>query len=54
VTLVSSANNDGFDIEFILRGRSFIYLMNNRGPRFDPRGTSYFSIPQLEKKVLVV
>jgi len=27
MTLVSSANNDGSDIEFILRGRSFIYLM---------------------------
>jgi hypothetical protein len=28
MTMVSSANNDGSDIEFILRQRSFIYLMN--------------------------
>jgi hypothetical protein len=54
MTLVSSANIDGSDIEFILRGRSFIYLMNNRSPRFDPRGTSCFSVAQSEKKVLVV
>ena len=29
MTPVSSANNIGSDIEFILRGRSFMYIMNN-------------------------
>jgi hypothetical protein len=33
MTLVSSATNIGCDTEFILRGRSFTYIMNNRGPR---------------------
>ena len=37
MTLVSSGNNIGSDTEFILRGRSFIYIMNNNGPsRIDP------------------
>jgi hypothetical protein len=35
MTLVSSANNIISDITFILRGRSFICVMNNRGPRID-------------------
>jgi len=39
MTLVASANNNGSYIEFILRGRPFIYIMNNRGPRIDPWGT---------------
>jgi hypothetical protein len=29
MTMVPSANNIGFDLEFILRGWSFIYIMNN-------------------------
>ena len=29
MALASSANNIGFDTEFILRGMSFIYIMNN-------------------------
>jgi len=29
MTLVSSAYNTGSDKEFILKGRSFIYIMNN-------------------------
>jgi len=36
MTLVSSANNIGSLTEFILRERSFIYIMNKRGPRIDP------------------
>jgi hypothetical protein len=46
MTLVSSANNIGSDIEFIFRGGSFIYIMNNEGPRIDP----CFSAPESEKK----
>jgi hypothetical protein len=37
-TLVSLSNNTDSDIEIILRGKSFIYLMNNRGPTTDPWG----------------
>jgi hypothetical protein len=50
MTLVSSANNTGSDTEFILRGRSFIYIMNNRGPRNYPWGTPYFNVPQSREK----
>jgi hypothetical protein len=46
MTLVSSANNIGCHTEFILRGRKFIYILNNRGPRIDPWGTTCFSVPQ--------
>jgi len=31
--LVTTANNIGSGTEFILRGRPFTYIMNNRGPR---------------------
>jgi len=49
ITLVLSFNNIGSDIEFILMGRSFIYIMDNRGPGIDPWGTSCFIVPQYEK-----
>ena len=49
MTLPSPANNNYSDIEFILRGRSFIYIMTNRGTRIDPWGTSCFNVPQAEK-----
>jgi len=32
MTLVLSANNTGPDTEFILKGMSFMYITNNRGP----------------------
>jgi len=51
--LLSSANNTYSDIEFILRGRSFIYIMNNRGTKIDPWGTACFNVLQTEKKFLV-
>jgi len=51
MTRVSSANNIGSHTEFILRGRSFIYIMNNRGPRIDPWGAPCFNVPQSEKKI---
>jgi len=44
-TLVSSVNNIRFDTEFILRGRSFRYIIN-RGPRIDPYVTPCFNVPQ--------
>jgi len=46
---MTSANNIVSKTKFILRGRSFIYVMNNRGPRIDPWGTPAFSVPQAEK-----
>jgi len=51
---VSSANKTGSETEFILRGRSFIYTMNNRGPRNDPWEIPFFKVPQSEEKILVV
>jgi len=39
MALVSSANNTVSDTEFILRGRAFMNIMNNRGSRIDPWGT---------------
>ena len=40
----------GSDTEFILSGRSFIYIMNDRNHRIDPWLLSCFSIYQSEKK----
>jgi len=54
VTVVSSANNIGSDTEFILRGRLFIYIMNNRDHRINPWGTPCFSLPQSETKIRAV
>jgi hypothetical protein len=51
MTLVSSANNIGCGIEFIVRGRSFIYIMNNRGTKIDWWGTLCFNALQPEKKI---
>jgi hypothetical protein len=49
MTLVLSANKIGSDTEFILRGRSFIYIMNNRAPGTDPWRTPRFNVSQSEK-----
>jgi hypothetical protein len=35
MTLVTSANTMGSDKEFILRGRSFIYIVRNEDSRID-------------------
>jgi len=51
MTLVSSENNIGFDIEFILRGRLCIYITNNGGHRIGPWGTPCFNVPHLEKNL---
>ena len=52
MTLVSPTNNTDSETEFILLGRSCIYIMNNRGPRVYPWGTPCFSVPQSQKKIL--
>jgi hypothetical protein len=48
--LVSSANNIGFDIEFIHGGRSFIYIMAQELIVSD----LHICLPQSEKIFLVV
>jgi hypothetical protein len=50
MTLWSSANNTVYGTKFILKGKSFIYIKNNRGLKIDPWGTPYFSVLQSEKK----
>ena len=51
--LLSPVNYTYSDIEFILGGRPFIYIINNRDTRTDPRGTPCFNVTQAEKKFLV-
>jgi hypothetical protein len=50
LTLISSANNVGSVTEIILRGRSLIYIMNNRGPSIAAWGIPFFGVPQPETK----
>ena len=52
-TVVSPANNTDSDIKFILRGRSFICIMNKRDTRIDRWGIPCFSVPQSEKIFVV-
>ena len=54
MTLVLSANNTGSDIDFILRGRFYMYIMNNTDPRIHPWIPPCFIVPQSEKKFLFV
>ena len=54
IILVSSANNIDFDIEFILRRRSFVYIMNNKSHRIDPWGKSMFQCTPVREQFLVV
>jgi len=44
MTPVTSVNNIGSDVEFILRERSFMYIMHNRVPRIDPWGNPCFNV----------
>jgi hypothetical protein len=46
---VSSANNISSDTELILRGRSFIHILNIRDPITDPWGTPFPCTPVSEK-----
>ena len=49
--LLWPANNTYSNIRFILRGKLFIYMMNNTDIRIDPWGTPCFNVTQAEKKV---
>jgi hypothetical protein len=48
MTLLSLANIVGSDKDFIVEARSFMQVM--KGPKTDPCGTQYVTVPQLEKK----
>jgi len=52
MTLVSLVYT-GSDTELILRGRSFIYVMNSTDPRIYPWGIPRFIVPHSEKKCSV-
>ena len=45
---VSSANNIGTGTKFILRGRSFMYITNYKGPGIYSWGTPSFNVPHFE------
>jgi hypothetical protein len=49
ITLVSPANKMGSDRVFIVGGRSFIYIMKNKGPKIDPWGTLMFYCSHFEE-----
>jgi len=51
MTPVTSVNNIGSDVEFILRERSFMYIMHNRVPRIDPWGNPCFNVSCRNSKV---
>jgi hypothetical protein len=48
-TFVSSANNTSLEQVFIPRGKSLIYIMNNKSPKIDQCGTPHFKVHQLDK-----
>jgi len=52
MTLVSSVYI-GSDTQFILRGRSFIYVMNSTDLRIYPWGISHLNVHQSENKFSV-
>jgi hypothetical protein len=49
IALVSSMNKMNSDKVFIVVGRSFIYIMKRKGPKIDPWGSQYFTVPHLEE-----
>jgi hypothetical protein len=51
MTLLSPSNNTDSDVEFMLWGRPFIYIMNNKDTRIDLWGSPCFNVPQAEKKI---
>jgi hypothetical protein len=40
----------GFSKEFIVGGRSFMYIMKSKGLKVDPWGTPCFIVPHFEKE----
>jgi len=49
MTQLSAANSTNSDMEFVIWGRSSIYIMNNRDTRIDPWGTPCFNVLKAEK-----
>jgi hypothetical protein len=39
----------GSDKVFVVGGGSFIYIMKNKGPKFDPSGAPCFTVPHFEE-----
>jgi hypothetical protein len=39
----------GSDKAFIVGGRSFIYIIENKGPKIDPWGTPRLTVPHFEE-----
>ena len=50
---MSPANTTESDTDSIFRERSFIYIINKRGPKIDPWGTPCFNVIQSGKILLV-
>jgi len=50
MTQLSAANNTDPDMEFILRGRSSMYIKNIKDTRVDICGTPCFNALQAQKK----
>jgi hypothetical protein len=42
-------NKIGSDKVFIVGGRSFIYIIESKGPKIDPWGTTCFTVPYFEE-----
>jgi len=51
MTLVPSANNTVSITGHILRGRAFIHIKDNRGPKIDPREVHISMYPGQRKYV---
>ena len=49
MTLGLIANNINSDKDFILRGKSFVYIMTNKGHGIDPWGIPCFNVHNRKK-----
>jgi len=52
IMVMSSANSIGLANLFMLKERSFIYIINSKGPNIEPCGTQCFTCTQLEDSLL--
>jgi hypothetical protein len=54
ITLVSSMNKMGSDKVVIVGCGSFTYIKKSKGPKIDPWGTPWFTIPHLKKISIMI
>jgi hypothetical protein len=54
ITLVSSANKMGSDNVFIVRGRSFIYIMKTKALKLTPVELLCFTVPHFEDNFSII